>query len=191
MNQEPFIELLDELSAKEAAKAAVVPEYMATLSIFQVLLKEPVYAKSLNDLLTNLIFKSSISHRLRELVIMRIAWLTNSVYEWTQHYSIALSFGVNKDDILGVRDPANYSGFSQSEKIALDAVEEFVNHGSITTATMEKLREKYQDDKELIDLIGSIAAWTMVAGILKSLNIPLEKAAEPWPPDGLSPIQIS
>lgn len=191
MKLERIIELLDEQSAKEVAAQAGIPEYMATLSIFQALLKEPIYAKNLNDLLTSLIFKSNISHRLRELIIMRVAWLTSSVYEWTQHYKIALSFGVSEQDILGVRDPDNYDSYSAAEKVALQGAQEFVTQGEITATTMALLRNHYPDDKELIDLVASIAAWAMVAGLLKSFNIPLEPGVEGWPPDGISPINLN
>jgi len=78
---------LDE--AKAAADEAGVPDYMAELAIFQVLLNHPALAGRLNDLLALMLWHGKLDSRLRELAIMRIGWLTASDYEWTQHWRVA------------------------------------------------------------------------------------------------------
>ena len=62
--------------AKAAADQAGIPDYMAELSIFQVLLNHPTLARALNDLLATMLWHGTLAPRLRELVIMRIGWLT-------------------------------------------------------------------------------------------------------------------
>ena len=90
--------------AQAAADEAAVPDYMAELSIFQVLLNHPQLARALNDLLATMLWHGALDARLRELVIMRIGWLTACDYEWTQHWRVASRLGVTADDLLGVRD---------------------------------------------------------------------------------------
>ena len=85
---------LDE--AKAAADEAAVPNYMAELSIFQVLLNHPQLARALNDLLATMLWHGALDSRLRELVIMRIGWLTACDYEWTQHWRVASGLGVTR-----------------------------------------------------------------------------------------------
>jgi hypothetical protein len=58
--------------AKAAADEAGVPDYMAELAIFQVLLNHPRLACGLNDLLATMLWRGTLDPRLRELVIMRI-----------------------------------------------------------------------------------------------------------------------
>src|SRR5246127_5941746 len=82
---------LDE--AKAAADEAAVPDYMAKLSIFQVLLNHPQLARALNDLLATMLWHGALDPRLRELAIMRIGWLTACDYEWTQHWRGASGVG--------------------------------------------------------------------------------------------------
>ena len=84
--------------AKAAADEAGVPDYMAELAIFQVLLNHPRLACALNDLLAIMLWRGTLDPRLRELVIMRIGWLTASDYEWTQHWRVAQGLGVSADD---------------------------------------------------------------------------------------------
>ena len=93
---------LDE--AKAAADEAAVPDYMAELSIFQVLLNHPQLARAINDLLATMLWHGALDPRVRELVIMRIGWLTACDYEWTQHWRVASRLGVTAEDLLAVRD---------------------------------------------------------------------------------------
>ncbi len=79
--------------AKAAADEAAVPDYMAELSIFQVLLNHPSLARAVNDLLATMLWHGCLDARLRELVIMRIGWLTACEYEWTQHWRVATRLG--------------------------------------------------------------------------------------------------
>lgn len=76
------------LSADAAAAAAEkvgVPAQLARLNIFRVLLLQPNAAKAVSDLLLELLSGRALDHRLRELVIMRVGWVSASDYEWTQH----------------------------------------------------------------------------------------------------------
>ncbi|GIW40820.1 MAG: hypothetical protein KatS3mg076_1397 [Candidatus Binatia bacterium] len=98
------VELLPVAAAREAAEKAGVPVAFAELNIFRALLHRPATAKALCDLLLSLLFQGTLDPRLRELVIMRIGWVTGSDYEWTQHWRIAQErFGVTAEDLLAVR----------------------------------------------------------------------------------------
>src|ERR1700753_2899185 len=97
--------------AKAAADEAAVPDYMAELSIFQVLLNHPQLARGLNDLLATMLWHGTLDSRLRELVIVRVGCLTDSDHEWPQHRRVASSLGVSADDLVGVRDWQRYDGF--------------------------------------------------------------------------------
>ncbi|WP_156764060.1 carboxymuconolactone decarboxylase family protein [Mycobacterium sp. 852002-50816_SCH5313054-b] len=177
---------LDE--AKAAADEAAVPDYMAELSIFQVLLNHPTLARSLNDLLATMLWHGALDPRLRELVIMRIGWLTACDYEWTQHWRVASGLGVSPDDILGVRDWQGYDGFGPAERAVLAATDDVVRDGAVSAASWAACsRELHSDTAVLIELVTAIGAWRMVASILHSLQVPLEDGVSSWPPDGRSP----
>ena len=177
---------LDE--AKAAADEAAVPDYMAELSIFQVLLNHPPLARGINDLLATMLWHGALDSRLRELVIMRIGWLTGCDYEWTQHWRVASRLGVPPDDLLGVRDWQNYDGFGPTERAVLAATDDVVRDGAISSANWAICeREFHRDTTILVELVTVIGAWRMVASILQSLEVPLEEGVSSWPPDGQSP----
>ncbi len=177
---------LDE--AKAAADEAAVPNYMAELSIFQVLLNHPALARAVNDLLATMLWHGSLDPRLRELVIMRIGWLTACDYEWTQHWRVASGLGVTSDDLLGVRDWRSYDGFGPTERAVLAATDDVVRDGAVSAESWAVCERELQGDKTvLIELVTAISAWRMVASILHSLKVPLEEGVSSWPPDGRSP----
>ncbi|OBH88513.1 carboxymuconolactone decarboxylase family protein [Mycobacterium scrofulaceum] len=177
---------LDEATA--AADEAAVPNYMAELSIFQVLLNHPPLARAINDLLATMLWHGALDPRLRELVIMRIGWLTACDYEWTQHWRVASRLGVAPEDLLGVRDWQAHDGFGPAERAVLAATDDVVRDGAVSSASWAACeRELRGDTTVLIELVTAIGAWRMVSSILQSLQVPLEEGVSSWPPDGRSP----
>ena len=43
--------------------------------------------------------------QLRELAILRTMWRTGQSLEWANHYRLARSIGVTRDDVLAIRTP--------------------------------------------------------------------------------------
>ncbi len=188
MSQAPRIELLSRDAARKAAAEAELPEAMAELNIFRVLLRQPRVAREINNLLITLLFRGTLDARLRELVIMRIGWATGSVYEWTQHWRIAQEqFELSAEDLLAVRDWRSAGSFGPAERAVLAATDETLTSGRISPETFEECRAQLGGDAQLIELVAAIGCWRMVSQILRSIEIPLEDGIEPWPPDGALP----
>jgi alkylhydroperoxidase family enzyme len=186
--RQPRVPLLPLDEAKAAADEAGVPDYMAELSIFQVLLNHPQLARVLNDLLATMLWHGTLDSRLRELVIMRIGWLTSCDYEWTQHWRVASGLGVPEQDLLGVRDWQTHEAFGPAERAVLAATDDVVRDGVVSAASWAACeRELHSDAKVLIELVTAIGAWRMVSSCLQSLSVPLEEGVSSWPPDGRSP----
>ncbi|MGB9252601.1 MAG: carboxymuconolactone decarboxylase family protein [Mycobacterium sp.] len=177
---------LDE--AKAAADEAGVPDYMAELAIFQVLLNHPALAGRLNDLLALMLWHGKLDSRLRELAIMRIAWLTASEYEWARHWRVAQGLGVSADDLLGVREWPSYRGFGPTEQAVLAATDDVVCDGAVSEQSWAACRRELGADPAMLtELVAAISGWRMIASILQSLQVPLEDGVTSWPPDGQSP----
>jgi alkylhydroperoxidase family enzyme len=161
---------------------------MAELAIFQVLLNHPKLASGLNDLLARMLWQGRLDSRLRELAIMRIAWLTRCEYEWAQHWRVAQGLGVSADDLAGARDWRNHQGFGPTERAVLSATDDVVQDGVVSTQSWAACREAFGSDQAmLVELVTAIGAWRMVSSILQSLEVPLEDDVVSWPPDGEAP----
>lgn len=174
-----------EESLAAAERAGVVPQ-LAQLNVFRLLLRRERPAKALADLLLSLLFGGELDTRLRELVIMRIGWSTGSVYEWTQHWRIALDLGVTEADLLGVRDWPAHEGFDDLDRAVLAATDQCVAGEHIDDSTWAVIHRRLGDDAA-VELVAAIGAWTMISTLLRSLEIDLEDGVMPWPPDGATP----
>lgn len=183
----PRISLLPTEESKELAREHGLPEAMADLSVFRVLLRHPLVAKCVNDLLLTLLLRGRLDRRLRELVIMRIGWATNSVYEWTQHWRIARELDVSERDLLALRDWRAHDHWSDRDRAVLAATDETLERGVISTNTWAACARALPNDQEQIELVAAIGTWRLVSALLRSLEVPLEEGVAPWPPDGSHP----
>jgi len=183
------IPLLEPDGAHAAAGAAGVTDAAADLNVFRVWLHHPQLAKWLHDLIMGLLWNGTLDTRLRELVIMRLGWITGSDYEWTQHWNIATAWlHLDPDDLVAVRDWQASDRFGPAERAILAATDETVERGAISDATWAACAEHVgRDPVVLLEVVGVIGVWRMVSSMLRSLDVPLEDGVESWPPDGRGP----
>jgi len=184
---DPRIPLLPLEEAKKRAIEQDMPEAIAELSIFRILLRHPLVAKQLNDLLLTLLFRGTLDKRLRELIIMRIGWATGSVYEWTQHWRIARELGVSEEDLRAVRDWRQRDDWGDAERAILAATDETLEAGAISATTWSACVNVLPSEEEQLELVAAIGTWRMISALLQSLDVPLETGVAPWPPDGAKP----
>jgi alkylhydroperoxidase family enzyme len=185
---EARVPLLPVEEAKAAADEAGVPNYMAELAMFQVLLNHPQLARVINDLLALMLWHGRLDTRLRELAIMRIGWLTASDYEWTQHWRVATRLGISENDLLGVRNWHVHNAFRGAERAILAATDDVVRDGVVSAESWADCKRDVSDDPAvLVELVAAISAWRMIATILHSLQVPLEDGVDSWPPGGRPP----
>lgn len=182
------VDLLPLEEARESAKAVEMIAAFADLNIFRVMLHRPKTAKALSDLLVSLLFGGELDDRLRELLIMRIGWVTGSDYEWTQHWRIAQDqFGCSEQDLLELRgDWRAGTHFGEDEKMLLEAVDALLEQDTLPSELARQCLERLGRDAT-IELVTAVGAWRLVAKVTKGLEIPLEEGIASWPPDGRQP----
>lgn len=160
---------------------------MADLSVFRLLLRHEQLAGVLHGLLHQLLWEGTLDARLRELIIMRIGWVQRSVYEWTQHWRVARMLEVPEEDLVAVRDWPAAGGFEGADAAVLAATDETLADGEISAGTWSELERCIPNDLARLEVVLSIANWTMFAQLLRSLEVPLEDGVAAWPPDGRAP----
>ena len=185
--QAPRIQMLDVEAAQVRGKALGLAPELATLNVFRTLLhQEPVAQAIAGTLLTLLRTGNRLDVRVRELIIMRIGWVTGSCYEWTQHWRVARGLDIPAADLVGVRDWPAAKCFSALERAALAATDETLGDGHISRRTWSRLARHLAADT-LVELVIAIGNWSMFAQLLQSLDVQLEEGVVPWPPDGKVP----
>lgn len=162
-----------------------VDEARAGRGWFRVLAHHPNVLKGICALVESLLFQSTVPVRLRELMIMRIAWVTRSSYEWAQHWRIARNAGVPEEDLLAVRDWRASTRLQPADRAVLGAVDDTLQRGKVSDAVWRECAQ-YLDRPALIEMTAAIGFWHMFSELLRTLDVPLEEGVELWPPDGKS-----
>lgn len=182
----PRVPMLAKEEARIIGKEAGVPSTMAGLNVFRILSQHPTLAGVVAQQLAMLLYRGNkLDDRLRELIIMRIGWRTGAMYEWTQHWPIALRVGLTEEEILAVRDPDNATCLGAAERSVISATDDVLNKGSITNESWQACAGFLKTHEERLELVAAICNWNTFSILLKSLNIPLEEGTEAWPPDGV------
>src|SRR6202040_1532722 len=87
--------------AREIGETLGMPEWRPQSEAFRVVANNPGVARVAFSQLMQLLENNRFDTRLRELMIMRIGWVTGSAYEWTQHWRGATTAGDSPPGILG------------------------------------------------------------------------------------------
>jgi alkylhydroperoxidase family enzyme len=156
-----------------------------TRSAVRTLAVNPELAKPVLTLLSQLLERNQLDARLRELVIMRIGWVTGSAYEWTQHWRVAtVTAGIPPEDVLAVRDWRASDRLTAADKAVLAATDETLAGKSISDATWAEIVKAIPDQAQQVEFVVAMGNWTMFSMLLRNLRIPVEDGVAVWPPDG-------
>src|SRR5258708_3982217 len=90
--------------AGELGEAMGMPARRTQSEAFRTVVNNPGVARVAFSQLMQLLENNKFDTRLRELMIMRIGWVTGSAYEWTQHWRVATTAGSPPADGFAGRD---------------------------------------------------------------------------------------
>ena len=121
--------------AREIGDTLGMPERRTGSEAFRVVANNPGVARVTFAQLMQLLENNKFDTRLRELMIMRIGWVTGSAYEWTQHWRVAANAGIPPDDILAVRDWRASDRLTPADRAILTATDECLDGKSISDET--------------------------------------------------------
>ena len=110
-----------------------------------------------------------------ELVILRVAVLCDSAYEWTQHERIAPRVGLDKAAVARVREGADAPGWSARQEAIIRAVDELHASRTLGDANWDALRAAGLTDTQLIELPLLAGHYEMLAMTLNALRVPPDR----------------
>ena len=136
-------------------------------------LHHPELMKRYFPFLAYLLSEGSLPPRLRELAILRVAWLRQAEYEWTQHVLIARTVGVSDDEIRRIAGPIDANRWDPAEGLVIRAVDELIKEGGTSDETWNGLMA-HLDQKQMVELIHVIGNYDLIAMFMNSTRMELE-----------------
>ena len=125
-----------------------------------------------------LLVASTLSPRDRELVVLRVAWLLRSAYEWHYHVGYALNLGFGLDEITAIGTGSTAACWNDRDAAVLRAVED-LQSGSTLSQTCRTDLSRHFDGRQIIDLVFTIGNYVMLSWAISALDIELEKNVDP------------
>ena len=182
------IDLVPVEEAVRIGREIGIAEVQASRGAFRTLSHSPDVARHIYGLITTLLNRNKLDVRLRELMVMRIAWTTGSEYEWFQHYRIATTQArLTEEEILAVCEWRKSERFGPADRAVLAAVDDTVTGGKISDGVWAECARHIVEPALLVEMVVAIGNWIMFSQITQSLQIPIPEGAIPWPPDGIGP----
>ena len=127
--------------------------------------------------------RGSLSVRLRELAILRVAHRRQCAYEWGQHVKMAFDGGVTSDEIDRVAQ--GNDGFDGTDLLVLEATDELLDDGRISDELLPLLGAAL-DTHEQMDLVFIVGTYNMLAMAFETWRLVPEADTAPLPPSSRS-----
>ena len=140
--------------------------------LYQLLLNSPPMAEGWEQLLSAVRNRNTLPADVRELVILRVAVLNGAPYEFDAHVPHARAAGVPDAVIEALRLPSidALAGLNDVQSLALRLTDQMTREIQVEPALMDQLASS-MDERQLLDLVVTIAAYNMVSRLLVALEV--------------------
>lgn len=180
---DPRLAPVDERNLSEAQRDMLGSR--APLNIYRTLANHVELYNRWSPLGQVLLNNTSISPRHRELAMLRMGWLCQSPYEWSQHARIAkASAGLTDAEVLAIAaSPHDAAVWSPVDRAVLKMADELRYDAMISDGTWSELRKAYTDN-QVMELLFTSAQYQLVSMALNTLGVQLEPTAVDFMPVG-------
>lgn len=146
------------------------------------LLHNPSVADGWNSFIGAIRTATSLSERVKELAIARVAVLNHAVHEWDIHAALAVKAGVSRE-VMGVvfdvpvtsreigGDEGLLGKLSEEERVVLLYTDQMTVGVRVEESLTERLKKVLGDDTKVVELTATVAAYNAVSRFLVALDV--------------------
>jgi 4-carboxymuconolactone decarboxylase len=168
------VALSDAFSEEVAARfLAPGPDAIPMPNVLATLMHHPALAGPFLAYNQVLLKSPALSHRLRELMVLRVAWRTRSGYEWAQHLRLADRVGITAAEIDAIAEGADAKVWAPLESDLLAATDQLVDGYRIDDDTWSRLAEQL-DERQLVELVFVVGTYTGLAMAFNSFGLEVD-----------------
>jgi alkylhydroperoxidase family enzyme len=179
---EPVSEIDPEL---EPLLAKTVVRDGKPLNIFGVLAHHPKLLDRFNRLGGLLLTRGSVPAREREIVILRVGWRCQAIYEFGQHTVIGRQTGLSDAEIAALAGADDAHPWSDGDRTLIALADDLCRDDCASDATWEALRGRWSD-QQLVELVVVAGFYRLVSGFLNTMGVQLDDGVPGWPPGAVA-----
>ncbi len=143
------------------------------LNVLGTLAQHPALAQAFHTFNGYILFASTLAPRERELLVLRVAAVRGSDYEWRQHAILAGDAGLDEDEVARIAEGPDAPGWPALDAAMVRAVDELIGDGAVSDATWMVLAGEL-DSQQLMDLVFTVGAYEVLAMALRSFDVELD-----------------
>jgi alkylhydroperoxidase family enzyme len=149
------------------------------LNLLGTFARHPALTQAYHQFVAHLLYRTTLSPRHRELLILRVAAVRAADYEWGQHVVLALEVGLTREEITAIRDSADGSRWEPTEAALLAATDELVADAQVSDETWAALAAELTD-QQLLDVVFTVGAYDLLAMALHTFRVQIDDDLQPW-----------
>ena len=144
-------------------------------------LRHPALAKAALPLNAHVAKGITVSTRVRELLILRIAWRQRCEYEYAQHIRQGKQAGLSDAEIERVQEGPDAPGWDPIDADLLRAVDELHTVARIQDATWARLAVHFSPT-QLMDIVHIVGCYGVASMFCNTFGVQLEPGQTPLDP---------
>jgi 4-carboxymuconolactone decarboxylase len=139
-------------------------------TLLSTFVRHPKLTRAYLKFSTYLLYGSTLSPRIRELVILRVAHRRDCAYEWAHHVDMGKRVGLTDADIEAAQTGQSPDAFDSA---LLRAVDELDEKSKISDQTWAALGAQL-DEQQRMDLVFTIGNYVALAMALNTFGVEVE-----------------
>jgi 4-carboxymuconolactone decarboxylase len=145
---------------------------------FIPMLRSPEFMRRAQKLGEYLRFDNVLPEAIREFVILVVAAHHHQAYEWHVHCPLALAAGVDRNTVVALAAGKDMGALTTEQRAVYDFCRQLLLHCYVEEAGYQAVLQQF-GEQGVMDLIGMVGYYTMLAMVLNTAHSPLPDDASP------------
>jgi 4-carboxymuconolactone decarboxylase len=141
------------------------------------MLNHPAMATAFLSFNAHFFYSSKLPPRVREFLIMRIAWRCHTEGEYLAHVAIAKRVGISDLEVQAVQEGPDSKGLAPQDADLIRAVDELRADARISESTWSRLAQQF-DQAQLLEIVFIVGCYEVLAMVFNSCNVQPESGAK-------------
>jgi 4-carboxymuconolactone decarboxylase len=175
MARVPLLDVEDSPALKDLTDRIRAARRGRVINVYRLLLHSPPLAESWFEHNNAVRWRTGLDGRLREMVIIRIAYLTRASYVLGQHVpKLAQAEGLTLAECEALADWQDIRLFDARERAVLAYTDAMSRDVEVPDAVFQPLREHF-DDRQIVELTVLIGTYAMHVRVFEALKLDPEQ----------------
>jgi len=141
-----------------------------TNPVLTTIAHHPHLAHLFSQLNIHILSTNTVPVRLRQIAIMRTAWLCKATYMWSSHLRTSQRCGLETELFEPIKNGASDPYFNAFEKDVILATEELLYQHKICEQTWDRLMAQWSY-QQVLDFMFTVGIYTTMSGVMNSSQI--------------------